>query len=122
MFGLGYFWLRVKLRKVSPKNAITVGNSWIPKNSISERKEKVFLIQIHDLSLGHFFNKKESNYKIAIVQKGQRISSITIFTDLNILSVDRGATMLQHSTNWNMKHNWIIETLTHWTYCRVHNQ
>ena len=31
MSGLGYFWLRVlvgvKLRKVSPKNAITVGNS-----------------------------------------------------------------------------------------------
>ena len=93
MSGLGYFWLRVlvgvKLRKVSPKNAITVGNSWIPKNSISERKEKVFLIQIHDLSLGHFFNKKEGNYKMAIVQKGQCIPSITIFTNLDILSVDR---------------------------------
>ena len=48
----------LKLRKVSPKNAITLGNSWILQNSIWERKGKVFLIQIHDLSFRHFFSKR----------------------------------------------------------------
>ena len=48
----------LKLRKVSQKNAITLGNSWILQNSIWERKGKVFLIQIHDLSFRHFFSKR----------------------------------------------------------------
>ena len=65
--GLGWFlaWsIGLKLRKVSRKNAITLGNSWILQNSIWERKGKVFLIQIHDLSFRHFFTKRRD--KIAL--------------------------------------------------------
>ena len=64
--GLGWFlaWsIGLKLRKVSRKNAITLGNSWILQNSIWERKGKVFLIQIHDLSFRHFFTKRRDNFE-----------------------------------------------------------
>ena len=76
--GLGWFlaWsIGLKLRKVSRKNAITLGNSWILQNSIWERKGKVFLIQIHDLSFRHFFTKRRDKNALVLLLKVSDVTS-----------------------------------------------